>query len=230
MSHNKLTIKSWSEDDRPREKLISKGASVLSNAELIAILIGSGNSKQSAVDLSKQILAQCGGKLSVLSQMTVNELTQFKGIGQAKAITILAASELAKRKRLEVQIEKPKINSSKDAYQYMAYHFQELNHEQFWVMLLNRANGVIQATQISKGGVSATLVDPKLIFSAALECKASSLILFHNHPSGNVKPSESDKKLTQRIMKSGELLEITVLDHIIVGQNTYFSFVDEHEL
>jgi DNA repair protein RadC len=230
MSHNKLTIKSWSEDDRPREKLIFKGAKALSNAELIAILIGSGNNTQSAVDLSMEILSQCEGKLSVLSQMTVNELIKFKGIGQAKAITIMAASELAKRKTLEVQTQKPKIKSSKDAYDYMLYHLQGLNHEQFWIVLLNRSNSVIHFTQISKGGFSATVVDPKLIFSIALQWKASGMILFYNHPSGNLKPSESDKKLTQRIMKSAELLEITVLDHIIVGQNAYFSFADEHEL
>ena len=230
MSHKKLTIKSWSEDDRPREKLISKGAKVLSNAELIAILIGSGNNTQSAVDLSKHILSQCEGKLSVLSLMTVNELTKFKGIGQAKAITIMAASELAKRKYLEVQAEKPKIKSSQDAYDFMIYHLQGLNHEQFWIVLLNRSNSVIHFAQISKGGLSSTTVDPKLIFSLALEWKASGMILFHNHPSGNLKPSDSDKKLTQRIMKSAELLEISVLDHIIVGQNAYFSFADEHEL
>jgi DNA repair protein RadC len=230
MSHNKLTIKSWSEEDRPREKLIFKGAKALSNAELIAILIGSGNNTQSAVDLSMEILSQCEGKLSVLSQMTVNELIKFKGIGQAKAITIMAASELAKRKTLEVQTQKPKIKSSKDAYDYMLYHLQGLNHEQFWIVLLNRSNSVIHFTQISKGGFSATVVDPKLIFSIALQWKASGMILFHNHPSGNLNPSESDKKLTQRIMKSAELLEITILDHIIVGQNAYFSFADEHEL
>ena len=182
MSHNKLTIKSWSEDDRPREKLISKGANVLSNAELIAILIGSGNSKQSAVDLSKYILLQCGGNLSVLSQMTVNELTAFKGIGIAKAISIIAAFELAKRKNLEVQAVKPKIKSSQDAYDYMIYYLQELDHEQFWILLLNRSNSIIHSAQISKGGISATIVDPKLIFSTALEFKASGLILFHNHP------------------------------------------------
>ena len=230
MSHKKLTIKSWSEDDRPREKLISKGAKSLSNAELIAILIGSGNNKQSAVDLSKHILSQCGGKLSVLSKMTINDLTQFNGIGQAKAISIMASSELAKRKSLEVQSEITKIKSSQDAYNFMKYHLHDLNHEQFWVMLLSRSNSVLHFTKISQGGLSATLVDPKLIFSTALEWKASGLILFHNHPSGNLQASESDKKLTQKIVKSAELLEINVLDHIIVGQNTYFSFADEHEL
>lgn len=230
MSHKKLNIKSWSEDDRPREKLSLKGAASLSNAELIAILISSGSNTESAVDLSKNILSHCDHKLSVLYQMTENDLKTFKGIGQAKAITIIAALEIAKRKSLEVQVEKPFISSSKDAFEYMRYNLQDLDHEQFWIILLNRANKIIHTTQISKGGISYTVVDPKLIFSAALEWKASSIILFHNHPSGNLKPSISDKKLTQRIKKSAELLEITVLDHIIVGQNTYFSFEDEHEL
>lgn len=227
MSHKKLTIKSWSEDDRPREKLALKGANSLSNAELIAILIGSGNNTESAVDLSKKILSQCDGQLSILSQMTINDLQAFKGIGQAKAITIIAALEIAKRKSLEVQTSKPIIKSSNDAFAYMRYHLQDLDHEQFWIVLLNRGNKILASKQISKGGISVTTVDPKLVFSAALEWKASAIILFHNHPSGNLKASESDIKLTQRIIKSAELLEISVLDHIIVGQNDYFSFADE---
>lgn len=227
MSQKKLTIKSWSEDDRPREKLAMKGASSLSNAELIAILIGSGNNRESAVELSKKILSQCGDRLSMLSKMTINDLQAFNGIGQAKAITIIAAVEFAKRKSLEVQTQKPLIQSSKDAFEYMRYHLQDLDHEQFWIVLLNRANRVIHTTQISKGGVSVTVVDPKLIFSVALEWKASGIICFHNHPSDNLNPSESDKNLTKNLVKSAELLEITVLDHIIIGQNSYFSFADE---
>lgn len=168
----------------------------MSNAELIAILIGSRNNKQSVVDISKHILSQCSDKLSVLLKMTINDLTQFKCIEQAKAISIMASSELAKRKSLEVQSEIKKNKSSQDAYNYITYHLHDLNHEQFWIMLLSRSNSILHFTKISQGGLSATLVDPKLIFSTVLERKASGLILFHNHPLGNLQASENDKKLT----------------------------------
>ncbi|MBL6658218.1 MAG: DNA repair protein RadC [Flavobacteriales bacterium] len=230
MNHEKLSIKSWSEDDKPREKLVLKGSRTLSHAELLAILIGSGNKKESAVELSKKIMSNCNGKLNLLSKMSLKELMQFNGIGQAKAVTIIAALELAKRKAMENSTEKPSINSSIDAYNQMRYDFEGLDHEQFWILLLNRANKIIESKNISKGGISATVVDPKLIFSSALQEKASGIILFHNHPSGNVSPSKSDIALTTKLKDGGKLLEINIIDHIIIGQNTYFSFADEQML
>ena len=230
MSHEKNTIKSWSEDDRPREKLLIKGAQSLSHAELLAILINSGNDKESAVDLSKKIMQHCSNKFAMLSKMSIKDLQLFRGIGQAKAITIIAAMELAKRKEKEKIIHQSSITSSTDAYHQIRYYFEDLNHEQFWIILLNRANKILHLSQISKGGVSSTVVDPKLIFSAALEWKASSIILVHNHPSGSLVPSEHDKKLTAQIKQGANLLEITVLDHLIIGQNEYFSFADQQVL
>jgi DNA repair protein RadC len=162
--------------------------------------------------------------------MSLKDLMQFNGIGHAKAITIIAALELAKRKAKENPIEKPVIKSSIDAYNHMRYDLENLDHEQFWILLLNKGNKIIESINISKGGVSATVVDPKLIFSFALEQKASGIILFHNHPSGNISPSESDIIFTEKLRKGAKLLEINIIDHIIIGQNTYFSFADEQKL
>lgn len=230
MKHEKLSIKSWAEDDKPREKLALKGSKTLSLAELLAILIGSGNKTESAVELSKKIMKRCNDNLNTLSMMSLKDLMQFNGIGHAKAITIIAALELAKRKAKENPIEKPVIKSSIDAYNHMRYDLENLDHEQFWILLLNKGNKIIESINISKGGVSATVVDPKLIFSFALEQKASGIILFHNHPSGNISPSESDIILTEKLRKGAKLLEINIVDHIIIGQNTYFSFADEQKL
>ncbi len=230
MKHEKLSIKSWAEDDKPREKLALKGSKTLSLAELLAILIGSGNKTESAVELSKKIMKRCNDNLNTLSMMSLKDLMQFNGIGHAKAITIIAALELAKRKAKENPIEKPVIKSSIDAYNHMRYDLENLDHEQFWILLLNKGNKIIESINISKGGVSATVVDPKLIFSFALEQKASGIILFHNHPSGNISPSESDIILTEKLRKGAKLLEINIIDHIIIGQNTYFSFADEQKL
>lgn len=230
MKHEKLSIKFFAEDDKPREKLALKGSKTLSLAELLAILIGSGNKTESAVELSKKIMKRCNDNLNTLSMMSLKDLMQFKGIGHAKAITIIAALELAKRKAKENPIEKPVIKSSIDAYNHMRYDLENLDHEQFWILLLNKGNKIIESLNISKGGVSATVVDPKLIFSFALEQKASGIILFHNHPSGNISPSESDIILTEKLRKGAKLLEINIIDHIIIGQNTYFSFADEQKL
>lgn len=230
MKHEKLSIKFFAEDDKPREKLALKGSKTLSLAELLAILIGSGNKTESAVELSKKIMKRCNDNLNTLSMMSLKDLMQFKGIGHAKAITIIAALELAKRKAKENPIEKPVIKSSIDAYNHMRYDLENLDHEQFWILLLNKGNKIIESLNISKGGVSATVVDPKLIFSFALEQKASGIILFHNHPSGNISPSESDIILTEKLRKGAKLLEINIVDHIIIGQNTYFSFADEQKL
>jgi len=230
MNHEKLSIKSWAEDDKPREKLVLKGSQTLSHAELLAILIGSGNKDESAVELSKKIMKSCKGSLNTLSKISLKELTQFKGIGHAKAITILAALELANRKAKEISTEKISVKSSLDAYNHMRYDLENLDHEQFWILLLNQANKILDSVSISKGGLSATVVDPKVVYRHALEQKASAIILFHNHPSGNITPSQSDIDLTKKLKEGGKLLEIKIIDHIIIGQNTYFSFADEQLL
>ncbi len=223
----RLTIKSWAEEDRPREKLLLKGKHVLSDAELIAILISSGNVEETAVELSKRILSKVENNLNELGRMTVSDLCQFKGIGEAKAISIIAAMELARRRKKEDSIKKDKVTSSKDAADIFQPLLGDHMHEEFWILFLNRANLVMGKQPVSSGGMSGTVVDPKMIFKAALDNKASSVILCHNHPSGNTKPSEADIKLTKNIVEAGKVLEIPVLDHIIVTQNGFFSFADE---
>lgn len=225
--NNSLSIKYWNEDDRPREKLILKGKIALSDAELVAILIGSGNKENSAVELSKKILQSINNNLNALGKLTVEDLIKFKGIGEAKAISIITALELGRRRRLEVALEKPKITSSKSVFEVMQPIIGELSHEEFWIIYLNNANKIQLKTQMSKGGITGTLVDARLVFKRALELSATSLILCHNHPSGTLKPSASDISLTNKIKKGGEVLDIKILDHIIVTENSYFSFADE---
>ena len=220
-------ILSWAEEDRPREKLLLKGKAALSDAELIGILIGSGTVSVSAVDLGRQILASAGNNLNALAKFSVKDLEKFKGIGEAKAIAIVAALELGRRRKEAELPEKQAISGSGDVFQLMQPHLTDLPHEEFWVLLLNRANAVIRKVQISSGGVSGTVADPKLIFKTALENLASALILVHNHPSGNLKPSQADKDLTQKMKQAGQLLEIPVLDHLILTERKYFSFADE---
>lgn len=227
MSHEKLTIKLWSKEDRPREKLAEKGAKSLSNAELLTILISTGNGSETALDISKKILNSCENKLNKLSKFRLKDLMSFKGIGMAKAIKIIAALELADRKFNEISLELPTIRNSKDAFNVMRFELEGLNHEQFWLLLLNSANKIIKSVSVSKGGVTSTVVDPKLIFSSVLEHNAPKIILFHNHPSGNLIPSDSDKAITTKLKKGAKILEIELLDHIIIGQNNYFSFADE---
>lgn len=222
-----LSIKHWSPDDRPREKLLLKGKSALTDAELIAILLGSGTSALSAVDLAKRILAGAGHNLHVLAGLTVKDLVKTKGIGEAKAITIVAALELGRRRKESTPDEKPRIQRSKDAYDLMKPHLSDLPHEEFWVLLLNRANRVTKKMQISLGGVAGTVADPKIIFKFALEELASGLILAHNHPSGNSTPSHSDITLTTKLKEGAKLLDIEVLDHIIIAGHNYLSFADE---
>ena len=224
---NLLTIKQWNEDDRPREKLLNKGKIALSDAELIAILIGSGNREESAVELSKRILLSIDNSLNELGKLTVNDLTKFKGIGEAKAISIITALELGRRRRLEEALEKPKITSSRSVFDVMQPIIGELPHEEFWIIFLNNANKIQLKTQMSKGGITGTLVDTRLIFKRALELAATGLILCHNHPSGTLKPSTSDINLTNKIKKGGEVLDIKVLDHIIITEEKYYSFADE---
>ncbi|QSE97396.1 RadC family protein [Fulvivirga lutea] len=222
-----LGIKNWAEEDRPREKLLLKGKASLSEAELIAILLGSGTKTLSAVDLAKQILAAHGNNLNELARLSVKELTKFKGIGEAKAISIVAALELGRRRNDSEVIRKPKITSSKDVFEIMKADLLDLQHEEFWVLLLNRSNLIIKKQLISSGGVSGTVADPKLIFKSALEELASGLILIHNHPSSNLKPSQQDINLTKKMVDAGRLLEIPVLDHVIFTNESYFSFADE---
>lgn len=226
---NQSSIKSWSLDDRPREKLIEKGAQTLSNAELLAILLGSGSREESAVDLAKRILKYAQNNLTDLGRLGIEDLIQFKGIGEAKAVTLCSAFEIARRRKAEV-IEKVKISSAQDVYNELSPFVSDLNHEEFWVLYLNRANVVLRKEKISSGGVSGTVVDNKIILKKALLNLASSIVLVHNHPSGNLKPSQQDKKVTQKMKSACELLEINLLDHLIIAGNSYYSFADELEL
>ena len=220
------SIKNWATEDRPREKMLEKGRETLSDAELIAILIGSGNSNESAVDLSRRILRDVDDNLIQLSQLNINDLTGYNGIGEAKAVSILAALELGRRRRFAEASTQAFIKNSKDAFEYFYMRMADIEHEQFWVMLLNPANKVIKLAKVSDGGINGTSADPKRIFKIALENNATAMMLCHNHPSGNVLPSDHDKVLTRNIINGGKLLEIKILDHIIIGIDKYFSFAD----
>nr|WP_315223659.1 DNA repair protein RadC [uncultured Flavobacterium sp.] len=226
MEPTHFPITNWSEDDRPREKLMLKGKSALSDAELIAILIGSGSRNESAVDLSKRILASVD-TLNSLGKMSLVQLTNFKGIGEAKAISIIAALELGRRRRAEDVGDLVKITSSKLVFEIMQPIIGELPHEEFWVLFLNNSNKVILKSQLSKGGISGTIVDVRLVFKLALETGATGLILCHNHPSGFLKPSEADIKITKTLKLAGDSLDVKVLDHLIITETKYYSFVDE---
>jgi len=229
MSENSssFSIKNWSQDDQPREKLRDKGKSVLSDAELVAILIGSGSREESAVDLCKRILASVDNNLNALGKLSIKQLMEFKGIGEAKAITIVAAMELGRRRRLEDAVQLDKITSSRSVFDLMQPIIGELPHEEFWILYLNNSNKVIQKNQLSKGGITGTLVDVRLVLKSALEVGATSLILCHNHPSGTLKPSQADKDVTHKLKIAAQSLDIKVLDHLIITENTYFSFADE---
>lgn len=220
------SIKNWATEDRPREKMLEKGRETLSDAELIAILIGSGNSNESAVDLSRRILRDVDDNLIQLSQLNINDLTRYNGMGEAKAVSILAALELGRRRRFAEASTQAFIKNSKDAFEYFYMRMADIEHEQFWVMLLNPANKVIKLAKVSDGGINGTSADPKRIFKIALENNATAMMLCHNHPSGNVLPSDHDKVLTRNIINGGKLLEIKILDHIIIGIDKYFSFAD----
>ncbi|MGF1554839.1 RadC family protein [Paucihalobacter sp.] len=224
---NSFSIKNWSQDDQPREKLRDKGKDILSDAELIAILIASGNKEESAVELSKRILASANHNLNTLGKLSLKQLMEFKGIGEAKAITIAAAMELGRRRRLEANLELTKINSSNSVFQLMQPILGELPHEEFWIIYLNNSNKVILKSQLSKGGITGTLVDVRLVLKTALEVGAVGLILAHNHPSGTLKPSNADKEITKKLKLASESLDIKVLDHLIITEKAYFSFADE---
>jgi DNA repair protein RadC len=229
-SRENISIKQWAEEDRPREKLLGKGKSVLSNAELIAILFGSGSRDMSAVDLAKTVLAKADNDLNQLAKFTVKDLIKFKGIGTAKAVALVSALELGRRRQPDSPSKKIIISSSKDAYECMKPDLLDLGVEEFWMILLKRNNQVIRKVRISAGGVSGTVVDPKVLFKEALEDLASAIILVHNHPSGNMTPSQADIQLTRKIKEAGNLLEIAILDHIIFGNASYYSFADESML
>ncbi|MBM3435126.1 MAG: JAB domain-containing protein [Bacteroidetes bacterium] len=229
-SKNYSPIKHWAEDDRPREKLLLKGRSVLSDAELLAILMGSGSRNESAVDLAKRILRHANDNLIELSKLGVSELKKFKGVGEAKAICIIAAMELGKRRRGAEVLDKKKITSSRDVFEYFIGILGDNNYEAFYILLLNRANKVIRDIQISEGGFTGTVADPKKIFKIALEYSATSVVLCHNHPSGNIQPSDADIKLTHKLKSAGDMLDLPVIDHIIIGDEKYFSFADEGKL
>ncbi|MBK8806862.1 MAG: DNA repair protein RadC [Bacteroidales bacterium] len=222
----KLTIKDWAEDDRPREKLQTKGKQTLSDAELLAIIIGSGTPSESAVDVSKKILKASDNNLFELGKKSIQDLCTINGIGPAKAISIISALELGKRHKLSEVIEKKKISDSNDVYELFYPFVSDKQHEEFWVAFLNRANKVIATNLISVGTTSGTLIDVKIIMKKALEYLACSLLLCHNHPSGSMKASKEDENITAKIVEAARFFDIAVLDHIIVGNGEYFSFAD----
>jgi DNA repair protein RadC len=227
-TYQHLRNKEWAIDERPREKLISKGIASLSDAELLAILIGSGSTKESAVELSKKILRDCENNLNALGKKTVNDLKAgYHGIGEAKAISIVASLELGRRRKLQESEERQKITCSQDVCRLFQPILGDLHHEEFWVLMLNRSNKVIAKNKISQGGLSGTVIDVRLIMKSAIDHLASSVILCHNHPSGNVQPSDADSKITKKISEAGRIMDIPVLDHIIVTDSHYFSYADE---
>ncbi|MCD6556720.1 MAG: DNA repair protein RadC [Bacteroidales bacterium] len=221
------SIKNWAADDRPREKLLTKGIETLSDAELIAILISSGNRNESAVELAKRMLSDNQNNLNETAKLSISDLQKYKGIGEAKAISIVAALELGKRRNISEVIERKQIKSSKDIFEIFGQKLGDLPYEEFWLMILNRANKIIELKKISAGGVSGTVTDIKIILKAAIEKTASGIIVCHNHPSGNIKPSSADINLTKKLKSACELVDISFLDHVIVSYNHFYSFADE---
>ncbi|MBT8184876.1 MAG: DNA repair protein RadC [Eudoraea sp.] len=222
-----FSIKDWSRDDRPREKLLRKNRSVLSDAELVAILIGSGSSGESAVSLAKRIMAKVNNNLHELGKLSVQQLMKFNGIGEAKAVAIIAALELGRRRRKSGRENIDKISNSRSAFEFLQPTLADLPHEEFWIAYLNNSNRVIQSSQLSKGGITGTLVDVRLVMKQALEVGAVALLLAHNHPSGTLKPSKADIEITRKIKTAALALDIRILDHLIIASDRYFSFADE---
>lgn len=225
--YKKIKLKEWAVEDRPREKLLGNGPRTLSDAELIAILIGSGNLEETAVELARRILVASGNNLNDLGRKGIDYLKTFNGIGEAKAVSIVAALELGKRRKEAEVFVKKKITSSRDAAEFFTPLLGDLNHEEFWVLLMDRGNKIIDHFMISQGGISGTVIDVRIILKNALEKLASSLILCHNHPSGTMQASDADLKITRKIKNAAQLMDISVLDHIIIGQNSYLSMADE---
>ena len=229
MTTNKLhTIKDWNEEDRPREKLLQRGETALTDAELLAILLGSGNREETAVGLAKRILRDVDDSLSVLARKSIAEFQQYKGIGTAKAVTLMAALELGRRRRLAQANQQTKIRSSKDVFERMQPILSDLPHEEFWVLFLNNANVVLHSEKHTQGGLTGTLVDSRMVLKRALLLDAVAIILVHNHPSGTLVASQSDKVLTKKMQNAAKTLDIKVLDHLIITEKAYFSFADEN--
>ncbi|MCP4460282.1 MAG: DNA repair protein RadC [Cytophagales bacterium] len=225
-----LSIKQWAEEDRPREKLLLKGRSNLTEAELIGILIGSGTKAISAVDLAKQILAKVNNNLNELAKLTVKDLMKFNGIGEAKSIIIVSALELGRRRKSEEPEKKMKLVSSKQIYELIRADLSDLKHEEFWIVLLKRNSELIKKIRISSGGVAGTVADTKIIFNHAIAELASSVILIHNHPSGELRPSRDDVNFTKQIVEAGRLMDIGVIDHLIYTDGGYYSFADAGDI
>ena len=225
--YKKLTIKEWALEDRPREKIISHGIKSLSSAEILAVILRSGTRKASAVELSKCILNSVNNNIDELAKLDLYQLQQIPGIGPARALSILAAFELSNRRHAHSSHPGKKIRGSKDVFEIFQPLLKDLAVEEFWILLVNRANLVLDKSKISQGGISGTVIDTRIILKKAVEKLSSSLILCHNHPSGNLKPSEADIRITEKIKKSGELMDINLLDHLIIADNSYFSFADE---
>ena len=223
----KLTIRQLAEEDRPREKMMTKGSEALSDAELIAILIGSGNADESAVTLSQRMLASCSGDLNSLGKWGLENFCTFKGMGPAKSLTVMAALELGRRRKLQERKERTRITSSVDIYELFHPLMADLPTEEFWVLLLNRSNRIIDKVRISSGGIDQTTADVRTILREALLARATQMVLIHNHPSGNIQPSQEDKRITERIKGAGHLMNISVIDHVIVTDGAYYSFNDE---
>ncbi|GHT75896.1 DNA repair protein [Bacteroidia bacterium] len=222
----KLTVKDWSPEDRPREKMLAKGVYTLSDAELLAIILGSGNREESVVELSQRILQSAGNNLNELGKYSINQLMKFKGIGSAKAISVVAVLELGKRRKAEEIRKKEQIRFSKDIYDYFHSLLCDLFYEEFWVLFLSRGNRIIDKMKISQGGVSETVVDPKIIYREAINRLASGIILCHNHPSGNPQPSRQDDKITMKIREGVKLLDLTLIDHVIICDDGFYSYAD----
>jgi DNA repair protein RadC len=229
-SHDFRPIRSWNEDDRPREKLSQKGPSSLSDAELLAILIGSGTRQYSALDLARMVLHRANNNLVELSKIPSYQLREIRGIGEARSVIITAALELGRRRQGADAVARPMIKSSNDLYRQMDYRISHLSHEEFWVASINQSNRLIGCRKISSGGITSTIADVRIMLRYALEMNATSIALFHNHPSGNLKPSDADLRLTKNIVQAATWMDIRVLDHIIIGDSGYFSFADQQLL
>jgi DNA repair protein RadC len=225
-----MSIKFLAEDDRPREKFLLKGRNSLSDSELLAIIMGSGSRDETAVELARKILASVDNNWHQLSLLTIKDLTKFKGVGEVKAISIATALEIGRRRASQEIPEKPQISGSNDAYQILKFHLAELRTEEFWAIFLNQSNKVIHISQLTQGGINQSIVDIRIIFKNALDHFATGIIVAHNHPSGNLKPSSEDIHITKKIKEAGNLMNIQLLDHLIITQNSYLSFADENLL
>jgi DNA repair protein RadC len=225
-----MKITDWAVEDRPRERLWSKGPSSLSDAELLAILIGSGTRNRSALDLARELLALAGNSLGDLGKLSAGEIRKIKGLGEARAVTVAAALELGRRRKLSEAAEHPQIRSSADVFNIFSPLMEDLPHEEFWILFLNRANRVTGRMKISQGGVSGTVTDVRIVMKKAIESLASGLVICHNHPSGNNSPSDADIRITQKIKEAGALMDIQLLDHLIIAGREYYSFADNGTL